>query len=373
MEKRKLLFFWLIFITGSTLLFLWGCSREGGAPEGEKATEESPVLRLDPERSQMAGVKTARVESRLISIPVKATGTITFNRAKFVCLSSRVQGRVEQVYAFEGDRVEAGDLLAAIYSDEFLAAQLEFIQLLGRHQRALDSRDEEASLLSSKLLDSAAQRLRLMGLTELEIEHLRETKNLSHDLFLRAPLGGSILTSRASAGAYVERGSELFEVADLTTVWAEVDIFEKDLALVKPGSRAEVRVQAYPGESFSGQLASVGDVVNETTRTIKGRVEIPNRHRRLKPGMFVEAILLAASASKAIVAPVMAVRSLEGKSVVFVSTGENIFEIRPVKVGRIIDDWVEILDGIKEDEVVVTEGSFSLKAEVLKKTLGGEE
>ncbi len=357
----------------AALLLSGSCRRESAELEAGEEAGESSVLRLSSDTAELAGLKTVRAESRTMSVTVKATGTIAFNQKRFVCLSSRVLGRIEEVYFFEGEKVEAGDKLAAIYSDEYLAAQQELVQLLLRHQRTVEAGEEEAGAVTDRLIRSAVQKLSLMGVTEEEIQGLKDTRTLNYFLFLRAPFNGSIVTSRASVGAYIDRGSELFEVADLGTVWAVVDIFEKDLPLVRPGCRAEIRVQAYPGLTFSGQLAVLGDVVDEATKTIKARVEIPNKHKKLKPGMFAEVILVVSSTAKALVVPHQAVRSIEGKTVVFVSGPGDVFEPRQVKVGKILDGWAEILEGLEEGEVVAAEGSFALKAESLKKTLEGEE
>jgi len=372
MGKRFFLLGMLLWLSGPALLVLGGC-RAKNTERMEGGEEEPSLLRLSAGMVQVAGLKTIRAEYRNLPLLVRATATISLNRRQYVRLSSRVAGRIEEIYAFEGDRVMAGDRLAALYSDEFLAAQQEFIQLCLRHTRALEAGEEEAVALSARLIQSAAQKLKLMGVTEEEVGNLKETQNLNPYLFLRAPLSGSVIVSRATAGAYVERGTELFEVADLGLLWAEVDIFEKDLAMVRPGCEAEVRVQAYPEETFPGRLTVLSDVVNETTRTIKGRIEVPNRARKLKPGMFAEVVLISPVAVRALVVPRPSVRVIEGKTVVFVSRAEGVFELRPVKIGRAFEESVEILDGLEAGAVVVADGSFALKGEALKKMLEGEE
>ncbi len=371
MKKTAHIFLWPMML--AALLLSGSCRQESAEPRAGDETKASSVLRLSSETLEIAGLRTARVESRVISIPVRATGTVTFNQKRFVCLSSRVPGRIEEVYVFEGDKVKAGDKLAAIYSDEYLAAQQEAVQLLLSHRRALEAGEEEAGAVTNRLIRSAIEKLRLMGASEEEIQGLKDARTLNYYLFLRAPFNGSIVTSRVSSGAYVDRGSELFEVADLGTVWAVVDIFEKDLPMARPGCRAEIMVHAYPGLTFSGHLIVLGDVVNEATRTIKGRIEVSNQERKLKPGMFAEVNLICPSAAIALVVPHQAVRSIEGKTVVFVSGPGHVFEPRQVKVGKTLDGWAEILEGLIEGEIVAAEGSFALKAESLKKTLEGEE
>lgn len=373
MNQRLHFHSWLVWSLAFLTLILGGCPGPSPEPPAGVESEPSSALRLPPGTLELAGIETARVESRAMVIPVRATGNITLNPRKWVCLSSRVPGRIEAVYAFEGDQVMAGDTLAALASDEYLATQQEFLQLLARRQRALEAGDAETSADSSKLAQLSAQKLIRLGLSDPEIESLKETRSPNYYFFLRAPLNGSVVVSRARPGVYVERGSELFQVADLRTVWAEVDIFEKDLAVVKPGCKAEVVVPAYPGHSFPGRLIALGDLVSQTTRTIKGRIEVPNGAKKLKPGMFAEVTLRVPSTAPVLSVPLQAIRRVEGRTVVFVSLATDIFEPRPIKVGRIFDDRAEILEGLEEGEVVATEGSFALKAETLKKTLEEEE
>ncbi len=357
----------------AVFLFAASCRRESNEPEVRMERQESSVLKLSPETLELAGLKTAKVESREMPVSIKATGTITFNKKRYVCLSSRVPGRIEEVYAFEGDGVRAGDKLVALYSDDYLAAQQELVQLLIQERKVLEAGDEETKSLAARLIYSAVQKLTLMGAAEEEIQGLKDTKTLNFYLFVRAPFTGSIVASRASVGAYVDRGSELFDVADLGTVWAMVDLFEKDLPLVGPGCPAEVRVQAYPDRVFPGTLTVLSDVVDEATKTIKARVETRNHEKKLKPGMFAEVTLVRPATKSTLMIPQQAIRSIDGKTVVFVSGPGNVFEPREVKAGRILGGWAEILDGLEEGEVVATERSFSLKAELLKKTLEGEE
>jgi RND family efflux transporter MFP subunit len=171
-------------------------------------------------------------------------------------------------------------------------------------------------------------------------------------------------------GDYVEVGRELFQLADLETLWATANIFEKDLPLVRPGMTAEVRVQAFPQDVFSGRLTVIGAVEDADTRTVRGRIELPNPGERLKPGMFAEIILTSPAAAEILALPASAVRYVEGKSVVFVKEAAGPFVLREVKTGRLFGSWMEVLEGLKEGDMVATEGSFSLKAEILKKQLG---
>jgi Cu(I)/Ag(I) efflux system membrane fusion protein len=340
---------------------------EASAGEVEKASADEPHEAL-----VVSAVKTEKVGRRSFSKVVKATGILGFNQKKYVCISARVPGRLEEVLAFEGDRVEGGQRLASLYSPDFLSAQQEFLHLLQQQERSLKSGDEESAKLAAGLIHSSVHRMKLMGVGEEDIRKFKESGAVSETLAVKAPFSGTLVSAKAVSGEFVEMGTELFELADLDVLWATANIFEKDLASVRAGSRAEVRTQAYPAEIFPGRLVLVGDVQDEATRTTKGRLELPNPSRKLKPGMFIDVSLIPATSRESLAVPEKAVRQVEGKTVVFVQVSGGAFESREVTLGSLAGGWTEILEGLQEGEVVATEGSFSLKAEMLKKTLEGE-
>jgi Cu(I)/Ag(I) efflux system membrane fusion protein len=323
---------------------------EAPAGEVEKASADEPHEAL-----VVSAVKTEKVGRRSFSVAVKATGIIGFNQKKYVCISARTPGRIEEVLAFEGDRVNPDQTLVTLYSPDFLSVQ-----------------QEESVKLAAGLIRSSVHRMKLMGVGEEDIRKIQESGTVSETLAVKAPFSGTLVSAKAISGEFVEMGTELFDLADLDILWATANIFEKDLALVRPGSRAEVRTQAYPAEVFQGRLVLIGDVQDEVTRTTRGRLELPNPSRKLKPGMFIDVTLIPETTGESLAVPEQAVRQVEGKTVVFVQGPGGAFEPREIKLGLLTGGWAEILEGLQEGEVVATEGSFSLKAEMLKKTLEGE-
>ncbi len=373
MRKRIARVHRLVFIALMAGIAAIPACREGRSsaevPAGEvgKASADEPHEAL-----VVSAVKTEKVRRRSFSMAVKATGIIAFNQKKYICISARVPGRIENVLAFEGDRVEAGQTLVTLYSPDFLSVQQELIHLFQQQERSLKSGDEEGAKLAAGLIRSSVHRIKLMGVGEEDIRKIQEGGTVSETLAVQAPFSGTLVSARAVSGEFVEMGTELFELADLDILWATVNIFEKDLASVRPGSRAEVRTQAYPEEGFPARLALIGDVQDEATRTTKGRLELPNPSRKLKPGMFIDVTLIPGTTGESLGVSEQAVRQVEGKTVVFVQAPGGAFEPRTVKLGSVIGGWAEILEGLQEGEVVAAEGSFSLKAEMLKKTLEGE-
>jgi RND family efflux transporter MFP subunit len=355
------------------LAMMTGCNRENTPPKVNSQNSESPGITLPAEAVRMSGIRRERVQIKTFSVSVKATGTITFNKQRYVCLSARVPGRVEQVNAFEGDRVRAGQSLAALYSADYLSAQQDLIQLLRQEEREQKGASQDASTLAGLLVRSALQKLKLMGVEDRDIQEIKETKSPQYLLAVKAPFAGTIVSAKVTPGQQVEGGADLFDLADLDTLWVTARIQEKDLSLVKPGSAASITVQAWPGDIFPGRLTAIGDIEDEGTRTIQGRIETVNPQRKLKLGMFAEVTLTSPETVRILAIPETSVREIEGRTVVFQPGPNDTFVPRTIKSGRRIEGWVEVLDGLKEGEEIVTEGSFALKAEALKKTLEGEE
>lgn len=369
MKNANFIFF--LFLASFVILFS-GCKKKEEAKSISSEEKEPSTITLSSESSKIAGIKTEIAEIRPFSKTVKATGILTFNPKKFACITSRVPGRIEEVAAFEGDRIKAGERLLTLYSLDFLSAQAEFIQIKEREEKTRETNNEEEKGVAVRMLDSAAGRLKVMGVTDAELEELAKRKTVQILLDVKAPFEGSIIQSSAVSGDYVETGTELLKIADVSTLWALVSIYEKDLSAVSPGSRVEIRVEAYPNEVFHGTLTVLSDVEEEETRTVKGRIELPNPSLKLKPGMYAEVTISPAASQKILVVSEAAVRKVEGKNFVFIPVQNNSFEVREVQVGRTFAGHLEIIKGLKEGERVVSEGSFALKSELLRKLLEGD-
>jgi RND family efflux transporter MFP subunit len=323
---------------------------------------------------QTAGVQTAAVERRTFLTSVKATGSFSFNRKKYVRVSPRIAGRVEKALALPGDRVVAGQILFELFSSELMAVEAEYVQIRGRvASGASRARTAEDAALDAELLASTETKLRLLGFEEPDLASLRSARAPLPTFGVRAPIAGTIIETEVLPGSAVEAGSCLAELADLSTLWVLADVYEKDLAAVAPGAKAEMTVAAYPGEVYTGFLTQVGSVMDGQTRTVKCRLEVGNPGGRLKPGMFAEVRIFASGKVSFLSVPEEAVRTAEGRAVVFVETSAGRYARRAVETGRAAEGFVEILKGLSAGERVVTAGSFDVKAEMLKGSLEGEK
>jgi len=343
---------------------------ESGAQPVEGVAAEPTSLRLSDEAVRTGGiaVEPARVVETVRCIA--GVGELEFNGRRLAHLTARASGRIESIAAFQGERVVKGQVLAEIYSQGYLALQAELIQAAERAARLRDTSDAQAA---RAFLNAARAKLLPLGMTDAEIDALISTKSVRPFLAVRAPFDGRIVEQAAVVGDGVEPGASLFRLADLSTLWASVRIYEKDLAAVRPGVEAVFRTQAYPGEDFRGRLVLIGAVMDEKTRTVEGRAEVANPTERLKPGMYVEASIAAGDKRRALVIPESALQEFQSLSVVFVQTGPGAYELRLVETGERSEGRIEIVRGLAEGDKVVASGSFLLKSEMLKKTMGDED
>jgi RND family efflux transporter MFP subunit len=371
---KKLFGIMMVLIGFSAVLFQACVGKPGGSQEAqspEKSEEGKIVLTADA--SKTAGIKTEAVQWRTFFPAVKASGTVALNQKRYVKVTPRVPGRVEKVLAFEGDHVRAGQDLFWLWSPDLMAVQAEYLQVLGRVASNEKGAATEDAKLHESLLRSTESRLRLMGFEDADVASLRTGRQALPFLVVRAPIAGTLVEAEAVVGSAVDIGTCLGSIADLTSLWVQVNIFEKDLASVTPGARAEIAVAAYPGEVFQGMLVTVGSLMDETTRTVKGRVEAANPAAKLKPGMYADVRLVAREAVTMLSVPEQAVRTIAGKTVVFLPGPGGTFTRRDIRTGRAVEGFIEVLEGLKEGDRVVTNGSFDVKAEMLKGTLEGEK
>ena len=365
------------YIILAALLVAAGCraksASEAPAPADAHAAgeHEAPAsVTLTPAAVAAAEIRTASAAVRPVARRLAAAGELEWNARRVVHLTARTPGRLERVAVVQGDRVREGQLLAEIYSPDFLTLQAEYIQAAARAKRHAGDAAEEAP--ARAVLSGARERLMILGLTAEEIGALEAAASPRPLLAVRAPLSGTVLESVVVAGDAVELGTSLFRLADPSTLWACLHIREEDLSAVRTGAEVVLRTHAYPGEEFRGRLVLVGDVVEAATRTVEGRVEILNPGGRLKAGMYVDASAETGGERRALAVPEESVQDDEGRLIVFVRTGERTFTRREVKTGERFGGFIEILEGVGEGETVVTSGSFLLRSEVRKGGLEDE-
>ena len=367
----------------------------GRAPEPEHEKEaEHPVskeIHLSNDAVRAAGIEIIPVSRETFHPHVLASGIIRPVAAKHVTVRPPLSGRVTRVLVDVGDHVKKGQTLASLEGSEGIAvvarhrtaaARAEaarralergekLLEMKGISRAEVDIRRAEAESAAAEA-QAARQDLIRLGLDPDDKSLAERTRS---ELPVTAPMSGVILARSVSSGLLVEREAALFEIAELSQVWAIVDVYEKDLGEIRDRGEVEITTDSFPGSVFTGNIVLVEPSLDEAGRTAHVRVSLDNAQGQLRPGMFVTAALALRGATdvEATAVPDDAVQKISGLSAVFVETAAGRFELRPVEVGREAHGMVEIRHGLKEKERVVAKGAFVLKSELLKGSIEGEE
>jgi len=249
-----------------------------------------PLSQLASEQARMtqqAGLETDMVKHRELFKEIRTVGKIVYNESRVAVLTSRIDGRVDRVYAdYTGISVKKDDHLVDIYSPELYSAQTELLLAL----EALDKSNRNDRILERNL-DAARTKLRLLGILPQQIEEIEKSRKETTHLTVYAPIGGVVIEKDIREQQYVKVGDMLYKIAELDPIWLYLDIYEYDLAWIRYGQTAEVRVEAYPGETFQGTVVFIDPFLNDQTRTIKVRVNLKNPNYKLKPAMYASAAI----------------------------------------------------------------------------------
>ena len=375
------------------------------APNAEATAEESPAgdtqgtIHLSPEAVASAGITVGAAEIRPLRTQIETTGSVDFDQRRFAHVSPRVGGRVEAALAEIGDVVRSGQVLARVDSIELGEAIVEYLQAKARAELARETFERERGLFADRIsseqemlsaqasareadaaLRGAEEHLHLLGISDDHVRGLGYDQPRASIYEVRAPFAGTIVERHVTLGEIVEPQSQLFEIADLSRLWVWIDVFERDLARVHLDDDVEIHVDTYPEIGFAGKVVFLGNQIETESRTARARIEVPNPEGRLRPGMFARVRISDPHAAdgKAESVSVLAVPEgalqREGNAyLVFVALGDGKFESRKVRTGRRGDGFVEILDGLSAGEAVAVSGTFVLKSEASKESLGGEE
>lgn len=342
-----------------------GEDEAGGADSGSG-------IKLSTEKVQKLGVRTEAATMRVLDKTVRAAGRVEIDERRIHSVSPKFEGWVERLHVnVTGQPVASGEPLFEVYSPELVSAQREY-QVAARGVDSLKGASGEAQAGMRGIAEAALSRLRNWDISEEQIKALAAGAEPRRTLTFRSPANGIVLEKKALAGMRFMPGESLYQVADLSAVWVVADVFEQDIALVKQGRKARVRINAYPDREFEGTITYVYPTLKPETRTIPVRLELANPGRLLKPAMFAEVELSAAGRGKVLTVPTSAVIHTGTRHVVIVQTGEGRFEPRDIKAGAESDDYVEVREGVKEGESVVVAANFLIDAESnLKAALGG--
>ena len=342
--------------------------------EGEETSEPSSgnQIRISTDKVQKLGVRTEKASMKAIDRAVRAVGRIEADERRIFVIAPKFEGYVERLHVnATGQAVGKGQPLFEVYSPELVSAQREYA-IAAQGMQALKGAGSEAQSGMQQLADSSLARLKNWDISEEQIKALARSGEAKHSMTFRSPVSGIVTEKKAVQGMRFMPGEMLYQVADLSAVWVLADVFEQDIALVKPGAKATVTINAYPDKIFEGKITYVYPTLQADTRTVQVRVELANPGQLLKPGMFADVALSAPSRDSAVTVPLSAVIDSGVRRIVLVQAGEGRFEPREVRLGVRGSDYVEVLEGVKDGEEVVIAANFLIDAESnLKAAIGG--
>ncbi|MFO7577247.1 MAG: efflux RND transporter periplasmic adaptor subunit [Pelovirga sp.] len=321
------------------------------------------IIEIDPVVVQNMGVRLAQVERGNLSRNIRTVGIVGFEETGRTSVNSKIAGWVERLYVNQtGQEVKKGQLLLSLYSPDLVSAQEEYLMALRNAERLQHSSVAGVADSAARLLTAAETRLRYWDIAPKDIERLRQTGNVQRTLPLYAPFSGVVTGKMVNQGMFVAAGMELYQLADLSSIWVYADIYEYELPWIVQGMAAEVEIPQ-SGKTIPGKVDLIYPYADGMTRTVKARIELSNSDRQLRPDMFVTVRLQGRTVADALLVPSEAVLDSGQQQRVFVALGDGKFDPRPVHVGLRGSNGLVEVHGLHEGEQVVISAQFMFDSE----------
>src|SRR5712664_4162025 len=336
-----------------------------GGESAAMAPQESALVpvQLSPERLQSIGVKTGRVESKVVEDEIRVTGNVAVDETRLSTVQVRYSGQIQKVFADATYQyLRKGQPLFTIYSPDLVATEREYLVAKQNQQRVAQSTVLGVTEGAASLLEAATERLKQWGVSQREIARLESTGEVQKELEVDSPVSGYITERNALPNLTVQPETRLYTVADLSTVWVLAEVFQSDLGRIKVGDPATLTVNTYPGRVFEGRVNFIYPQVDLTTRTARARLTFSNSGLKLSPGMFVNVSLKVPMGSQLVI-PATGVLQSGTREIAFVERSDGYIEPRDVQLGaRVGDDFI-VLKGLKAGEQIVTSANFLIDSE----------
>ena len=328
----------------------------------EKASEQAAVM-VTPVRQQLIGVKTAVVGKQQLETAIRAVGKVDYDEQRIAHVNLRISGWVEDLFVdYTGQLVRKRQPLFTLYSPDLVAAQDEYLLALRAEEQVQDSPLPEVREQAAQMVQAARDRLRLWTITDQQITELARRGTAQTYLTIFSPIAGHVIDKQVFKGMFVEPQTKVYAIADLSAVWVHAEIYEYEVPFVRVGQSATLTLDAYPGESFHGQVTYIYPYMNKEARTLKVRLEFPNPGLRLKPDMY-GTVVIRVDRGRKLAVPDQAVLDSGIRKIVFVAKGKGLFEPRQVTLGPKVGPYYEVIEGLVEGERIVTSGTFLLDSE----------
>lgn len=331
-------------------------------PDAEEGPRE---ITLSERAMKLAEIAVAPVQRISAATEIRMVGKIAYDETRLTYISAWVPGRIDRLFVnFTGTEVKKGDPMVLMYSPELVSAQEEYLIALKSG--------------SQRLVEASKKKLLLFGIRERQIEETAKEGKAKTSLTIYAPMSGVVIQKHGLEGMYVDTGTQIYALADLSKVWVMLDAYESDLMWLKKNQKVTFETEAYPGRVFEGTIVFIDPFLNPKTRTVKVRVNVPNPEGRLKPEMFVRAVIKANAEGKAqkasevksseadLAIPATAPLITGKRAVVYIEVPgkKGTFEGREVVLGPRSGDFYIVREGLREGDRVVVNGTFKIDSAI---------
>ena len=388
------MFRYVAFLGAGIVILALGCDQAGlpSADNQEHHNHASPAadadsVQLTEAQADFADIQVEEARRQKSSSLLKAMGKLLAAKPRTAIVSHAFSGRVAKVHVAIGDWVEEGQSLITLESHEVGTAKSDFYKAVADLELARLNLEREEHLMEQEIgirknlvaaeaafkiarsnEEASEKTLHVLGFTEEQVKEIAETHQISPQITLFAPIAGRIVANDAVLGALVDASTEILRVIDTSVLWADAQIYEKDIARMRIGQKVDVTVPAYRDKVFHGEVSYIGSLVDEETRTITVRAEVKNPDALLKPGMFADIKVHLNGDSAMLVVPCEAILQDGDAKVVFVQDGEE-YVRREIETGSLDGVYRQILGGLDEGEKVVTVGNYQLRSVLMSEAL----
>lgn len=330
--------------------------------ENEAAAEG--IVTIDPRIQQNMNIKIAKVEKRKLSSKITTNGVLLTDETKDYIVTIKVDGWVEKLFVnFTGQQVNAGSKLMEIYSPTLVSAQQEFITALDYQKSTHNSSLSDIQNSSEELVKNAFQKLQLLNVSSYEIERLKETREVKTSMILYAQKSGTVLEKNIVEGQKIMAGEPLLKISNLSNLWLTAEIYEREIPKIKLGSSAQIKFNFSPEKTYSGKVTFIYPVIDEKSRTVKVRIEVPNHNGELKPAMFANVEISGPETEAKPVVPENSVIRSGKRDLVIVALGDGKFKPQMVTLGVYSDGYYQVKSGLNEGDNIVTSAQFLIDSE----------
>jgi RND family efflux transporter MFP subunit len=342
-------------------------------PVYEDGQPQETGIRVDPSFLQNFAVRTVKAEMGSIPVEIRTVGVLNYNEKNLAFVNTKFEGWIEKASVnYIGESVTKGQVLFEIYSPQLVTTQQDYLSALEYVQKLSGGANQDAVARARSLLESTRERLRNWDISEGQIDELRRSGKITRTLKVVSPVSGLVVAKMSDSleGAKLAPGMNVYKIADLSTIWASVEVYEDRIRYIQPGSQADITVDAFPNRHWTGKVIYLDPTVNQQTRTLNAFVQIPNADGKLRPQMFANVEMRVPVVSGAVKVPEEAVLHSGERSVVIVEKAKGIFEPRVVELGALGGGFREIRKGVRAGETVVTSSQFLIDSESnLKKAI----